>query len=1010
MIDSVLSKLVGSGKETKASLASINSTLQEILTNDKKTAKIEQKTAKRKAQDDKRNSGDKPLKRSKVAAEGKKGKNDNKIDEKALGKALGDALAVGGGLGLAATAIPGAGALAASLAGLPALTRAITGLEDLVSNQEGSATIGEGSSARQINRGELRDKLITMRSVRSRGTFGGEELTEQQNETLQKNITLLEQLSNRMGETKSVNDQLYRKNEQLKNTEKGTEEFDKLTAEIAELNHNLTQSKKIQKSLISQSNLDPELARRDTLKPREMLQGIPWAVSDKDKEEIAKLKADGKWTPSMDDIIQGRQFGGHVINASSTPFTVPGISTGDNYFAELEDGSFVKNRNSVLASNALQRGGIPCMLESGEEVYGPGQWGMKEVMDNICFPRFPQHRQTGGEVTQTSHPQTGSGWQPAGGTDASGRPLIFSKPAAESFAEMMDDGGVKSVDVASSQRSPSHNSTVGGAANSAHLYGEAMDIHNSSKSWMISNSERYGWKRNNYMNDSWHWDYTGKGSGGNDNAKKAPSQVILAAGTNDFNSPGAAGENVNSMVNTLQQKNYKTKFISPVNTGKFAEVSSSTTQGAKSAGANTYMPTSWDSDGHHIDPSEAKNIKKATPNAIVIGDSNAARIEGSNGGVPDKIKVGAGTETIKGFVNALTAGISNESGEKSSSNATPEGKKKFSFIEQLSGLGGGVGDFLGSYLGAFESKMNEKGLGGIMSAIFGSKDDKKISDSKGNNNNNSNNTSPAGDGKAIPGASTGTKNEKAVLDAIAHAEGTYNQPNHGYNTHFAFDQTEDLSAHPAVIKSGGGYRSDAFGRYQFMSPTWGGIGGAVKPHDGKPEKSGMDMSPKNQDEGALKLVKARGVDVNDGLSNSEILNLGKEWASVKGGGYNQDKYDEAAFKKLFVKYGGNPDGPSKNISQKPENQPMMLQKGGVASMKGKSGGPNIAHKSESQFIEKLSSAMSPMVVPIPMGGNTGGSGGSGGNSSPAIPSLSGYASDRVALENTLRLSAGIMMA
>ena len=135
---------------------------------------------------------------------------------------------------------------------------------------------------------------------------------------------------------------------------------------------------------------------------------------------------------------------------------------------------------------------------------------------------------------------------------------------------------------------------------------------------------------------------------------------------------------------------------------------------------------------------------------------------------------------------------------------------------------------------------------------------------------------------------------KAFLDTIAFAEGTYHQPNSGYNTHFAFDRTEDLSAHPALIKSGGGYRSDAFGRYQFMSPTWAGLGGAVNPHDGKPFKSGRDMSPANQDWGAVQLTLSRlrsaGYKANsasdlerilksEGLSKRFAAAMSGEWAS-----------------------------------------------------------------------------------------------------------------------------------
>ena len=80
------------------------------------------------------------------------------------------------------------------------------------------------------------------------------------------------------------------------------------------------------------------------------------------------------------------------------------------------------------------------------------------------------------------------------------------------------------------------------------------------------------------MNDSWHWDYTGKGSG-ESTVTQEPSVVILAAGTNDFGDPVVAGNNVKSMVETLKSKKYKTSFISPTNSGKFAVVSSTTSKG-----------------------------------------------------------------------------------------------------------------------------------------------------------------------------------------------------------------------------------------------------------------------------------------------------------------------------------------------------------------------------------------------------------------------------------------------
>ena len=125
---------------------------------------------------------------------------------------------------------------------------------------------------------------------------------------------------------------------------------------------------------------------------------------------------------------------------------------------------------------------------------------------------------------------------------------------------------------------------------------------------------------------------------------------------------------------------------------------------------------------------------------------------------------------------------------------------------------------------------------------------------------------------------------RALLNVIAFAEGTKGQPNNGYNTHFGFSRTEDLSAHPAKIIRSSRYASDAFGRYQFLSTTWASVGGAVKPHDGKPFRSGMDMSPPNQDKGAAILCNRRGVTTallqKEGFSVNVSSRLSPEWSSI----------------------------------------------------------------------------------------------------------------------------------
>jgi hypothetical protein len=105
-----------------------------------------------------------------------------------------------------------------------------------------------------------------------------------------------------------------------------------------------------------------------------------------------------------------------------------------------------------------------------------------------------------GNVVEVNHPETGPGWGITGATDASGRPLAFSKEGAEGFAKMMQDSGgaVKPSDVASSKRSVAKNREVDGATNSPHLRGVAMDIHGTSEPWIRQHGHKYGWKPHDY--------------------------------------------------------------------------------------------------------------------------------------------------------------------------------------------------------------------------------------------------------------------------------------------------------------------------------------------------------------------------------------------------------------------------------------------------------------------------------------------------------------------------------
>lgn len=218
----------------------------------------------------------------------------------------------------------------------------------------------------------------------------------------------------------------------------------------------------------------------------------------------------------------GYQSGGMVV---------PGSGSGDKVPMLLPSGSFVLNRNAA----GFQTGGIiPTMLEPGEQVYGPGQWGPMEQMMNSMIPRF----QSGG-VVQANHEQTGPGWSP--GSDGQGRPAVFSKGGAEAFAQMMKDSGgqVKTSDINSSQRTVAKNNSVGGSPTSNHLVGNGVDVQSGSPSWtwMKANSNKYGWNWNDYLGPSgWHWDYTGK-DGGNlttSTGNQGPEGQIQTQNQNGF--------------------------------------------------------------------------------------------------------------------------------------------------------------------------------------------------------------------------------------------------------------------------------------------------------------------------------------------------------------------------------------------------------------------------------------------------------------------------------------------
>ena len=187
----------------------------------------------------------------------------------------------------------------------------------------------------------------------------------------------------------------------------------------------------------------------------------------------------------------------------------------DKVPAMLTDGEFVMSRGAVQKYGVGQ---LEAMNASG------GGTNKPKMMNNMVYAKTGglisghKEKQPGGgrfPVISVTHPNTGRGFGLNGLVDYKGRPGVFSKGAAAAFAKMItdSDGQVRGSDIASSQRSKSYNSHVGGVSNSNHLYGNALDIHGSSQTWMRANGSKYGWMINDYPGShGGHFNYKGAGA------------------------------------------------------------------------------------------------------------------------------------------------------------------------------------------------------------------------------------------------------------------------------------------------------------------------------------------------------------------------------------------------------------------------------------------------------------------------------------------------------------------
>ena len=195
-------------------------------------------------------------------------------------------------------------------------------------------------------------------------------------------------------------------------------------------------------------------------------------------------------------------------------------------------------------------------------------------------------------LTTVSHPDTGRGFTMPGMRDYKGRPVVLSQPAMASFAQMVRDSGgqVKASDIASSQRSPEKNRTVGGAEGSNHLEGGAIDIRGTSKAWIKANGARYGWKLLVYDGHDGHFDYVGAGSAGGNAVSASPRLASLTGQAGIFmgGPRGPAGAALLEMVGGNRAPG-GTARLAPMRTRSSGQGATVTSRGSANANVNRFL-------------------------------------------------------------------------------------------------------------------------------------------------------------------------------------------------------------------------------------------------------------------------------------------------------------------------------------------------------------------------------------------------------------------------------------
>ena len=275
-----------------------------------------------------------------------------------------------------------------------------------------------------------------------------------------------------------------------------------------------------------------------------------WGTIPRKGFETGWAKYDNLSSAVNDNIKLWHDVGNHAGNYNAFGNVLDGIASVAPAYSPNADPENIKkgyttDKYSKGMVRALKVGGFDVLALKDKQALTSSNSGGQRKPGNIfsnfmggvkSFFGFGDKPENNNKKTKTqnkvkavkpaSHPDTGSGFTVAGTRDQSGRPLVFSQPAAQMFSAAMKDSGIDLGSfVASSGRSKAKNTEIGGDPNSHHLYGEALDINGEGYQWMKANGKRYGWQYvYNHNPDSAHFKYVG--------AKAGTTPILSEAGKN----------------------------------------------------------------------------------------------------------------------------------------------------------------------------------------------------------------------------------------------------------------------------------------------------------------------------------------------------------------------------------------------------------------------------------------------------------------------------------------------